>query len=368
MAFLAKLFLISSMFSWFCFSVAELGLNGIPVMYPIGVFLHEYWFADYGERMKRNYGNFAIDGPPLVATPGNLATINYPYVSYYDNGTEDQVPFTYDDALKTKEKYTPVNGLFGVTKNYIRNSPTTLEQCYPDAQEPNEYITHRLLGDDKLGYQELKNLHEKNEIGYNTKVFKKGTPFKAAVIGGNKPNDSRWATMSSYQAPWAPESLLIPLTTMDTGAIITNQQVMYQSNTRDYSGAEEVEANTLETEAMKDGSARPYWYHQDQYGNLSENKQYTTVFPGEIPAVQPGSNLYDSNMAYMPLPEFTTPKYHQPVLGGSNGYVRGPGEGVGWGETNTQPSPGPGFPTNATQQLDYIQSQLSQDNPIPVKV
>lgn len=368
--FLAKIFLLTSVLSWICFGTAELGLNGIPVLYPIGVWLHEYWFADYSERLKRHYGNYAIDGPPMVATPGQSGTIGYPYVSFTSDGNHGGVfvSMTYDDAIKATEKYTPVNGLFGVTNNYIKGSPTSLELCYPGAQEPNDYIAHRLLGDDVQGYSGLRDLGVKSDVGYNKNVFKKGSPFKAAVIGPNVPDDPRWLSMVDYQAPWSPWSLLIPQTTKSGGTWTANQQISYFTNPRDYSGGERPHEGDLdgtnEGLAMEHKMTRPYWYQQDQNGNIIDLNSGCATFPGENPKVM-GETLVPNTIGYTPFPEFTTPAANFPIMGGDAYSGYSPGPGVGWGETNTH-STGNYWPSNASQQLDYIQSQLTQENPIPI--
>ena len=79
---------LAMMLSGICiigFFVSEMGFSQIPVLYPIGVWLHEYWFADYHERYKRHYGQYVIDGPPLIVTPGDSGPQNWPYAAAAPN-------------------------------------------------------------------------------------------------------------------------------------------------------------------------------------------------------------------------------------------------------------------------------------------
>lgn len=361
MVFFSKVFLLTSFLSIISFAVAELGFSAVPVLYPFGVFLHEYWFADYGERLKAHFGNFPQDGPPLVAvtgTGGGTSTFTYPYpnandpFNYYITGVTP-----YDNAIKNSEQYTPVDGLYGVqSEGTVKANSTELKEYYPAAEAPNDYIAKRLLGENALSYTALMDLGN-DPNNYNQNVFKSGTPFKAAVIGPGKENDPNWASMPNYTASYGDRILQVPQTTKNTGTLNTNQQIEYVEPQRDYSGNEHASETSLE--AKSGGQIRPPWALTDQDGNyIDEN--LSAAWPGENSQIQAQPQLYP-NLSPMIYATFTTPAGAYPVLG-TGAYSSGQAP-VGWGENYSETPQSQVSPK--TQQLDYIDDFLSQPNPIP---
>lgn len=343
------------------FLISEMGFSQIPVLYPIGVWLHEYWFADYHERYKRNFGNYAIDGPPLVAVPGVDGPQNWPYAAAAPNRIPLQYTDQYVQVAHSSSKYTPVDGVGGVVKSPIKDNNGSVRYCFPQAQEPNDYIANRFLGKGFGGdYANLQNVGEegKAEVEYNKNVFKDGTPFLMAAIGKDKSNDPRWATRTKYGSLMPGKQLLVPLTTKNTGHISNNPQVdgVFEPE-RDYSGLEyltPLDQTTLEFQSLANGTVpRPPWYEQDFQSNYLPPTAPGScgAWVGDDPYITRGENqTYDHEYI---MPEFTTPT----VSGGPHGVT-------GWGEpvTGLQADPNP-----RDMQYDYIATQLMQENPIPKK-
>lgn len=339
------------------FLVSELGFSQIPVLYPIGVWLHEYWFADYQERYKRHYGNYAIDGPPLVVTPGDGGSQNWPYAAAAPNYIPLQYSDQYAEVAHTSEKYTPIDGVGGVVKSSLKQAGQdgSVKYCFPQATEPNDYIANRFLGKGFGGsYQDLVNVgaEGKAEVEYNKEVFKKGTPFMMAAIGKDKQNDPRWGERAQYGSTLDGAQLLVPLTTTNTGAMPYNPQVsgVYQPN-RDYSGGEYVQGDhtSLEYQSLTGTTTRPPWYKQDfEAEYISGNPGRCGAWTGDDPYI---TNQQAQNYPYeYIMPEFTTPT----GAGGPHGVT-------GWGEpvTGLKSDPDP-----RSMQYNFIETQLMQENPI----
>jgi len=360
MRLVPELAMIFSSVCVFSFLVSEMGFSQIPILYPIGVWLHEYWFADYHERYKRNYGNYAIDGPPLIAVPGDGGPQNWPYAAAAPNTIPLQYTDQYADVAHSSSKYTPVDGVGGVVKGAIKQNNGSVLYCFPQAQEPNDYIANRFLGKGFGGsYANLVNVGEtgKAETEYNKNVFKDGSPFVMAAIGKGFPNDPRWGSRPKYSSTNPAQQLLVPLTTTNTGPINQNPQVtgVFQPN-RDYSGGEYAisDPNSLESQSLTGTSRRPPWYRQDYEANFIDPKHESGnsgAWVGDDPYI-----TYTQNQDYgyeYAMPEFTTPI----GAGGPHGVT-------GWGEPvsglHADPSP-------RDMQYNFIETQLMQENPISIK-
>lgn len=343
------------------FLISELGFSQIPVLYPIGVWLHEYWFADYHERYKRNYGNYAIDGPPLIAVPGDSGPQNWPYAAAAPNTVPIQYSDQYAEVAHSSSKYTPVDGVGGVVKGTIKDNDGSVRFCFPQAQNPNDYIANRFLGKGFGGsYANLVNVGEmgKTEVEYNKNVFKDGSPFVMAAIGKDQQNDPRWSTRPKYMSTNQSNQLLVPLTTTNTGPINQNPQVsgVFQPN-RDYSGQEysQLEPTTLEYQSLNSAGTgtRPPWYRQDFEANYIQTGTTgkSGAWVGDDPYI---GNTQNQNYGY----EYIMPEFTTPIGSGGNHGV------TGWGEpvSGLQASPSP-----RDMQLNFIETQLMQENPISVK-
>lgn len=344
------------------FLMAELGFSQIPVLYPVGVFLHEFWFCDYQERYKRHYGNYAIDGPPLVLTPGDVGSQNWPYAAAQPSiGVPLQYTDQYITTAHTSEKYTPVDGIGGIVKSTIKDSKVSgnVKYCFPGAQEPNDYIANRFLGKgfSSGGYLDMKNLGDlgKAQVEYNKNVFKKGTPFMVAEIGPNLPNDPRWNLRAKYASANQMNQMLVPLTTKETGGPLANPQVTnVVQPERDYSGSEypTSDPTTNEHQSLSNTFNRPAWYSQTsgaQY--LYPNSGICAAWTGDDPYITSGKN--QSYPYEYILPEFTTPM----DAGGPHGVT-------GWGEPWKDDSQLKSDPGPRAMQYNYIETQLMQENPI----
>jgi len=350
---------LAMMLSGICiigFFVSEMGFSQIPVLYPIGVWLHEYWFADYHERYKRHYGQYAIDGPPLIVTPGDSGPQNWPYAAAAPNTIPLQYSDQYSEVAHSSSKYTPVDGVGGVVKDTIKDGEQngSVKYCFPQAQEPNDYIANRFLGKGFGGsYQNLVNVGEagKAEVEYNKNVFKDGTPFMMAAIGKDLPNDPRWGIRAKYQSNAPGKQLLVPLTSTNIDQHPNSQVTgIYQAN-RDYSGGEykQGDHSSLEYQSLTGVSNRAPWYQQDFQGNyLGANTGRSGAWTGDDPYI---TNQQNQSYPYeYIMPEFTTPLN-----------TLSPHGATGWGEPTTglksDPSP-------RDMQLNFIETQLAQENPI----
>ena len=231
----------------------------------------------------------------------------------------------------------------------------SIKFCFPQAQEPNDYIANRFLGKGfGGGYANLVNVGEmgKAEVEYNKNVFKDGSPFVMAAIGKDQQNDPRWGTRPQYVSANATNQLLVPLTTTNTGDIHQNPQVegVFQPN-RDYSGGEYIQGDptSLEYQSLTGTSTRPPWYKQDHEANyISGNTGRCAAWVGDDPYI---ANTQNQNYGYeYIMPEFTTPI----GSGGDHGVT-------GWGE----PTSGlHATPSPRDMQTNYIETQLMQENPI----
>lgn len=370
---LTKIFVLSTVFSWICFTVSELGFTGVPVMSNIGQFLHEYWFADYSFKRKLNLGPHASDGPPMITAKaqGGENNLLWPFPDAKGASSSTTVEtFTYDDSAKVSSEYTPVNGYGGVTNVQQTDDPYSTLSYYPSAVEPNDYIAKRLLGDQATSYSALKALGAIGQQIYNKKTFPQGTPFKTAVIGPNRQDSADWQNLPSYQSPFLGWSLLIPLTVNGAPQKITNPQIAYNTDTRDYSGNEYdfegpggVSGN--EQDNFSSSANRPSWYMQTQNGELMIPQYFTPtmgVYPGEAQfIVSDNSEPYSADQpVQMPFPEFTTP----PDASTNNITTTVPP--IGWGENFTGNWGSVSVPSPSEQQRAYISAQLAQPNPIPI--
>ncbi len=351
---------LAMMLSGICiigFFISEMGFSQIPVLYPIGVWLHEYWFADYHERYKRHYGQYAIDGPPLIVVPGDSGPQNWPYAVPAPNVIPIQYSDQYSEVAHSTSKYTPIDGVGGVVKDTIKDGEQngSVKYCFPQAQEPNDYIANRFLGKGFGGsYQNLVNVGEsgKAEVEYNKNVFKDGTPFMMAAIGKDLPNDPRWGIRAKYHSNAPGTQLLVPLTTTNIDQHANSQVYgVYQPN-RDYSGGEykHGDPTSLEYQSLGAGvSNRQPWYQQDFQGNyLGANAGRSGAWTGDDPYITNQQNqIYDYEYI---MPEFTTPIN-----------TISPHGATGWGEPTTglhaEPSP-------RDMQYNFIGTQLTQENPI----
>ena len=141
----------------------------IPFLYTFGAFEAEWWFHDKLKPGRPHLEQHDKDGPPLVAAIGTGGgPIPWPYPGSLFSNQPGTIPSNYDAALKMKTQYTPVDGMFGVTKTR-ENDPTSNVQYYPNASDKNNYIAQRLLGP-QADWTELEAMGDKLRI-FNTKVF-----------------------------------------------------------------------------------------------------------------------------------------------------------------------------------------------------
>lgn len=361
MRLIPEIAMFLSGFSIISFLMAELGYSQIPVLYPFGVFLHEFWFCDYQERYKRHYGNYAVDGPPLILTAGDSGPQNWPYAAVPAGNIPLQYTDEYTTVARTSEKYTPVDGIGGVVKSTIKDSKVngTIKYCFPGAQEPNDYIANRFLGQGFSSgtYSDMKDIGSfgKSEVEYNKNVFKAGTPFTTAEIGANLPNDPRWNLRAKYVSTNQINQMLVPLTTKDIGGSINNPQVegVFQPE-RDYSGAEypTSDPTTSEHQSLSGAGKRPYWYSQTYKADyLYPNSGGCGAWIGDDAYITSSKN---QNYPYeYILPEFTTPI----DAGGPHGVT-------GWGEPWKDDSQLKSVPGPREMQYNFIETQLLNENPI----
>lgn len=368
MRFLPRILMIISSLSIVSFLISEFGYTNIPILYPWGVFMHEYWFADYQERYKRHRGNFAIDGPPLVVSPGESGQIPWPYAAPGVK-TSSQVPLQYTEqyyeVAHATSKYTPVDGVGGVVKSAIKpkQEPTTVKYCYPQAQTPGDYIANRFLGKGfSLGFSSLEEmgLPGKPMVEYNKNVFQDGTPFAMAEIKRGYPNDPRWATRPRYQSNLTGHQLMVPLTSAVAGDGFQNPQVSNVADQpRDYSGAEYTQDQvnqglyghtTLEYQSLANTtSSRPSWYKQSEDGEYIQKPAACAAWPGDLPDIGPQQNQY----------------YNQNFITNTfTSHASAPMGTTGWGEPSSKENQVTGL-SPEDMQRNYIASQLAQENPLP---
>lgn len=338
----------------------------IPFFYSFGQFEAHWWFNDKLKPGKPHLEQHDKDGPPLVARTGTGGAIVFPYPSggivnlagpqarYVGSFTS-----TYDDSVKISSKFTPVNGLYGVS-NQKENDRTLSVEYYPNASDPSDYIVNRLIGP-QADWSELEDMGDKLKL-YNTKVFKDGTPFKSARIGGpGNQNDKLWVEMNNYQSSFPSEVFMPPLTSTGAGMVYdypqTNGGDAYPRSVNDYSGAEYSGgdpdfANSLEQKNVM-GYRAPSVYQEDRNAMAFDKDQpLISAWPGEVQSAWgPGSSGYslkaafhDSQFDGADIKPYDTPTY-------------------GWGVKGMTTAAAGGYYPTAIQK-DYIVTQLAQDNPI----
>lgn len=336
----------------------------IPVLYSFGQFEAEWWFNDKLKPHRPHLEEHDKDGPPLVARTTTGGQITFPYPS--GNLTVQKSGYkvglfetSYDDSRKMATTYTPINGLYGVT-NQRKTDRTMSVEYYPNASEPSDYISQRIIGP-HADWSELEDMGDKLKL-YNTKVFKRGTPFKAAAIGGpGNYNDKDWSEKDGYQAPFSGMPFMPPLTS--TGAGIVYNTVYGSSIPRsinDYSGAE-YSGNNEYHESVEAanvlGFRSPYVYQEDKNAVAFDYDQpYINAWPGE----------YESSLIPVGGTGFRLQAaFHDSQFDGSEVDNQG-GVGYktyGWGVKTDERAQGGYYPTQI--QKDFIVTQLSQENPIP---
>lgn len=340
----------------------------IPILYSFGQFEAEWWFNDKLKPGRPHYEKHDLDGPPLVARSyagGGGITFPYPASGVTANMSAAGTGLfteTYSESSKSQASYTPVNGLYGVTNQ--RESDRTLStDYYPNAQEPSQYIVSRLLGPG-FDMASLEDMGDKLGL-YNKKVFKKGTPFKAAAIGGpGDPSNTEWKTRDGYQAPFSGMPFMPPLTS--TGAGIVYNTVYGTSVARsvnDYSGAEyepndQSFAGSLE-DVNVNGYRSPYVYQENKNAVAFDYDQNQIhAWPGEYESQYVpvgGGGTYRLQAA------FHDSQFDGAAIQQGDGNV--PYKTYGWGVDTDNPAQGGYYPKRI--QKDYIQTQLAQENPIP---
>lgn len=338
----------------------------IPVLYSFGQFEAEWWFNDKLKPGRPHLESHDRDGPPLVARSyagGGGITFPYPASGITKNMSAAGTGLftdTYSESQKSTTSYTPVNGLYGVT-NQKETDRTLSTDYYPNAQEPSQYIVSRLIGPTH-DWASLEDMGDKLSL-YNTKVFKKGTPFKAAAIGGpGDPTNAEWKTRDGYQAPYSGMPFMPPLTS--TGAGTVYNQVDGSSIARsvnDYSGAEydgndKTFPNSLE-DVNVNGYRSPFVYQEDKNAKaFNYDQPQIHAWPGEYQ-----SGVVLDNNGYRLQAAFHDSQYDGSSI--KNESSQTPYTTYGWGVDTDSPAQGGYYPKQI--QKDYIQTQLNQENPIP---
>jgi len=333
----------------------------IPGLYPFGAFLADWWFHDKFKPGKAHLEQHDSDGPPLVATAGSVASVNFPYpgslVTYQQPSS-----YSYGASVKRAQSYTPVNGIYGVT-NQKESDPTLQREYYPTAIQPNDYVAKRFLGPHAF-FSDLVNTGDPLTV-YNKKVFKDGSPFVAAQIGPNNPTDKRWLEAPKYK-------LMPPLTSTGAGEVRMPQYRNVYRSLNDYSGGEyhggdQSFGNTPEFNYCDE--FRPPWY-EETFDGVSLGKQpHIVSFPGEqyAPVQTPvinGTSTFMQSAFYDPQYDGVKETYY--TNNETDSYV-----GYGWGtnasgvKSNVDGYAYSGSTINPTSiTTDYIETQLVQENPI----
>lgn len=328
MTLISTLSIVSMFFSIVSYFVWKEDLSSVPVLYPWGVFLNEWWFLGRGSQVWRSklpHVNWALDGLPYVASPPpNITTITangtvgFPYPAAYNpdlggNGElfGDNPPFVAQESSsinlyniqanyeksKKLEKYTPIKGMYGV------------EVSEPKAMKPNDYIAKALLGPDKSAQDMV--LESLNSTGsldsgvgsvYNQHRFKGGiTPFISQLEGPNAPNDTNWQYTNLYQVPTdnGPRNFMAPLVSTDGGInsdMLTSHWgtsgtggTTYYTSQTGYSGAEyptdPANYGTLEYKTLTQ-LERPPWYDRDFMGkSIGTTAPYISAYAGSTAGI-----------------------------------------------------------------------------------
>ncbi len=328
----------------------------IPFFYSFGQLEAHWWFNDKLKPGKPHLESHDKDGPPLVARTTTGGAIIFPYPSQPLGGAT--VTDSWDDSLKMQSTYTPINGLYGVS-NQKESDRTHSTEYYPNASDPADYIVNRLIGP-HADWSELEDMGDKLKI-YNTKVFKDGTPFKSAVIGGpHNQNDPRWATTNDYQSSVPGYTFMPPLTS--TGAGTAQDQSYYPRSVNDYSGAEysaddPAFAKSIESETVL-GFRNASVYQEDKNAYpLSPSQSKISAWPGEASMASQDITQSAGSTGYI-----IQSAYHDSQYDGAN-ISNTKMKSYGWGlKGATTPAAGGYYPGGI--QKDYILTQLSQENPI----
>lgn len=373
MTIISNLVVFASLTGILSFGMWELDMEEVPILYQFGTFLASYWFHDKLKPGKPHYGNFASSGPPLVAVTGSGAARPWPY-SDSTGVNIGGITFEENDTEKTEKtdranisKYTPVNGLYGVT-NVRENSRDKTVEYYPAAIEPNDYIAKRLLGD-HADWSDLVGLGPGGDPHlWNEQLFKEGSPFGAAEIGAGQIDSEKWKLFSRYASSDTARKLLVPLTSTGNGVGITNPYTQFWESQRDYSGGEYPETDSSynstyaghEKAFVSDFSGssqlviRPDWYQQDAFGNelSGQNQRDIAAWAGEggtntntNPIIKSNTLLYTAPTFYDPSSISTTNQSYynwgipEPTLPSGKTWINGKGP--------------------KDQQIDYITTQLN---------
>lgn len=332
----------------------------VPVLYSFGTFLARWWFNDRLKPGKPHLEPHDRDGPPLVAKKDGGNTMYFPYPS--NNQAQTMLPMTYDDTLKMDEKYTPVNGLYGVSN--VRKTDRTLElQYYPNAVQPNDYIAARIV-QPHADWMDLEDVADGLKL-YNPRVFSSGTPYGAATVGGPGNYTSLWwRSLPRYAASDPGQQFMPPVTSTGKGLarVAPPNDISHYRSVNDYSGGEydvgypnyagSYEDRYVVNRRLEDQ------YACDKDGNPINSKTISS-FPNEVTTWKPvisygGDQKLMLNSFYDAQAEggMTSHKYNGTV---TNTTV------VSWGSPSTKTYTG--YYTGGVQK-DYIISQLSQENPI----
>jgi len=344
MTLISTLSIVGMFFSIASYFVWKEDLYSVPVLYPWGVILNEWWFLGRGSQMWRSklpHANWALDGLPYVASApldassiSELGKVGFPYASSYnpvimqnpagnDGNNEFEAPEVstinlyniqqnYEKGEKL-EKYTPIKGMYGV------------EVSEPKAMKPNDYIAKALLGPDKSAQDMV--LESLNSTGsldsgvgsvYNQHRFKGGiTPFISQLEGPNAPNDTNWQYLNLYQVPTDTGSFpfMAPLVSTNGGinstmytshwGNVNNGNTTYYTSQTGYSGSEyptdPANYGTLEykTNITYD---RPPWYDRDYIGeSTGTTATYISAFSGTTSGVT-------NDSGWILTPDFTNIK------------------------------------------------------------
>jgi hypothetical protein len=359
---------LTSLIGIVSFGMWEMDMEEVPVLYNFGSFLALYWFHDKLKPGKAHFGSFAADGPPLVAVSGMGKARPWPY-NATTGFTSSGLHYTDNDGtvtVKDASKYTPVDGLYGVSAQK-ENSRDKRVEYYPQAQQPNDYIAKVFLGP-HASWTDLYQMSDPLKV-YNKNNFPGTDPFIAAKIGTNQPNDKRWQEASRYEVGGSgTEHLMVPLTSAGTTIpapasfpyVVNPFYPVLQEYVRDYSGAEYQGTdpsypNSLEMAYCKQGlktRTRPPWYEQDTIGNVLTGQNDMAAFPGEDRG-DPGYDPYNEFGLMSTYPTYYTP-------------MDQPGIATGWGSTASKDTTKYWDGLSPDQiQRDYIVSQLSRTEPGP---
>jgi hypothetical protein len=331
----------------------------VPVLYRFGKFEADWWFHDQLKPGKPHLENHVKDGPPLVAKAGTGGAVPWPYPEGLKS--TGSITTNWDAKIKIDQKYTPVNGLYGVTNQKETDGSLNL-QYYPNASNPNDYIAQRLLGP-QADWTELEQMADAKI--FNLSVFKEGTPFGAAEIGSGQMDSDKWDEKPVYTAPGGAYAFMPPLTSTGANRVsFPPPNTYYVRSIADYSGAEYDGSNQSFPKSKEAqfalGFRAPTNYQEDQSGNRFQyDQKQISAWAGEYP----DSNTFAGGTPQAPqnyiLPTFYDSQFEGSTMELGNGSYVTP---VSWGSPNATTIQGYNTPAIQT---DYILSQLSQENPIP---